>query len=153
MADENMLFPMLLANLVALFGSLFVLFNLILVFHRRRTSVIRALALSTSSPHSAGAWTPYRRSRRFWIRPGRTSPWWDKFVSQTVVPEPWNAENITIVYLSSMHMLFNLWNSMSFSVFERFSVDSWKRSENGSVDADRSMRFRWHRKRILLKTY
>ena len=29
------------------------------------------------------------RARRFWIWPGRTSAWWDNFVSQTVVPEAW----------------------------------------------------------------
>lgn len=27
--------------------------------------------------------------RRFWIRPGRTSAWWDNFVSGTVVEEEW----------------------------------------------------------------
>ena len=45
MADENMLFPMLLANLVACLELNLALFNLILVFHSRRTSVIRALDL------------------------------------------------------------------------------------------------------------
>ena len=29
------------------------------------------------------------RPRRFWVRPGRTSAWWDNFASQTVVPEEW----------------------------------------------------------------
>ena len=65
-----MLFPILLANLVACLELNLALFNLILVFQRRRTSVIRELALSRSSHHSAGAGTPYQRSRRFWIRPG-----------------------------------------------------------------------------------
>ena len=30
-----------------------------------------------------------RRSRCFWIRPGRTSAWWDNFVSDVVVAEEW----------------------------------------------------------------
>ena len=30
-----------------------------------------------------------RRKRRFWIRPGRTSAWWDGFVSEIVLPEEW----------------------------------------------------------------
>ena len=30
-----------------------------------------------------------RRKQRFWIRPGRTSAWWDGFVSEIVLPEEW----------------------------------------------------------------
>lgn len=29
----------------------------------------------------------YRRQRRFWIKPGRTSAWWDNFVNCSVMPE------------------------------------------------------------------
>ena len=29
------------------------------------------------------------KPRRFWIRPGRTRTWWDKFVNDVVVPEEW----------------------------------------------------------------
>ncbi|XP_046864305.1 uncharacterized protein LOC124458306 [Xenia sp. Carnegie-2017] len=29
------------------------------------------------------------RRRRFWVRPGRTSAWWDNFVRQTVIEEEW----------------------------------------------------------------
>ena len=82
MADEKMLLPMLQVNFVAYLELNFALFNLILVFHRRRTSVVRALALSQFFHHSAGAGTPYRRSRRFWIRPGRTSAWRHHFIIQ-----------------------------------------------------------------------
>lgn len=30
-----------------------------------------------------------RQKRRFWIRPGRTSAWWNGFISEVVVPEEW----------------------------------------------------------------
>ena len=29
------------------------------------------------------------RPRRFWVRPGRTSAWWDNFVNQIVIAEEW----------------------------------------------------------------
>ena len=29
------------------------------------------------------------RPRRFWVRPGRTSLWWDNFISRKVVEEEW----------------------------------------------------------------
>ena len=31
-----------------------------------------------------------RRKRRLWIRPGRTSAWWNGFVSEIVLPEEWS---------------------------------------------------------------
>lgn len=30
-----------------------------------------------------------RRTRRFWVRPGRTTAWWDNFVTGVVVDEEW----------------------------------------------------------------
>ena len=30
-----------------------------------------------------------RRPRRFWVRPGRTTVWWDNFVAGIVVEEEW----------------------------------------------------------------
>ncbi len=30
-----------------------------------------------------------RNQRRFWIRPGRTSAWWQNFIDDIVVPEEW----------------------------------------------------------------
>ena len=43
------------------------------------------------------------RSRRFWVRPGRTSAWWASFVNQIVVPENWR-ENFRMSR-ESLHML------------------------------------------------
>ena len=31
-----------------------------------------------------------RRCRRFWIRPGRTSVWWENFEKELVLPEEWH---------------------------------------------------------------
>ena len=48
---------------------------------------MRNIAFSSTSYRRFGSNTRLARERRFWIRPGRTSVWWDNFVSQTVVPE------------------------------------------------------------------
>ena len=50
---------------------------------------MRDIAFSRTSYRRFGSNTRLVRDRRFWIRPGRTSAWWDNFVSQTVVPEEW----------------------------------------------------------------
>ena len=44
-----------------------------------------------------------RRKRRFWIRPGRTSAWWDDFVSEIVLPEEWR-KNLKISHVSIMRL-------------------------------------------------
>ena len=63
--------------------------NLLLVSHRRKTILMRDIAFSRTSYQQFGENARLARARRFWIRPGRTSAWWDNFVSQTVVPEEW----------------------------------------------------------------
>ena len=50
---------------------------------------MRDIAFSRTSYRRFGSNTQLARARRFWIRPSRTSVWWDNFVSQTVVPEEW----------------------------------------------------------------
>ena len=50
---------------------------------------MRDIALSRTSYRRFGSNTRLARATRFWIGPGRTSAWWDNFVSQTVVPEEW----------------------------------------------------------------
>ena len=44
-----------------------------------------------------------RRKRRFWIQPGRTSAWWDGFVSEIVLPEEWR-ENFRMSRVSIMRL-------------------------------------------------
>ena len=42
----------------------------------------------TTSPQCAKRYRPYRK-RRFWVRPGRTSVWWDTFVNEVMIAEEW----------------------------------------------------------------
>ena len=84
MAEQNTLL-----FLIACLGLNVARFNLLLVFHRRRMILMRDIAFSKTSYRRFGSNTRLARARRFWIRPGRTSAWWDNFVSQTVVPDEW----------------------------------------------------------------
>ena len=63
--------------------------NLLLVSHRRKAILMQHITFSRTSYRRFGSNTRLARARRFWIRPGRTSAWWDNFVSQTVDPEEW----------------------------------------------------------------
>ena len=95
---------------------------------------MRDIAFSRTSYRRFGSNTRLARARRFWIRLGRTSAWWDNFVSQTVVPEEcW--ENFRM----SRPSLLKLKEEVR--PYIRVSVDGRKRYENGSVDADQLMRF------------
>ena len=69
------------------------LFNLLLFSDGRRTILLRAIAFSGTSYRRIGSNRRQARAKRFWIRLGRTSAWWDNFVSQTDVPEEWK-ENL-----------------------------------------------------------
>ena len=50
---------------------------------------MRDIAFSRTSYRRFGSNARQARVKRLWIRPGRTSAWWDNFVSQTVVLEEW----------------------------------------------------------------
>ena len=63
-------------------------------------------------------------------------------------------ENIAGACVYSMRIEFNLRHKVYIPIaFVRFCVNSHKKSQNGSGDANRSIRFRWQRKRILLKPH
>ena len=47
-----------------------------------------------------------RKVRRFWVRPGRTSAWWDNFLSGSMLEEEWR-ENFRMSR-ASLFMLSNL---------------------------------------------
>ena len=51
----------------------------------------RAQVLSqlTDGPNRRRKMVRKRRTRRFWVRPGRTTAWWDNFVGGVVVEEEW----------------------------------------------------------------
>ena len=54
-----------------------------LVSHRRRTILMRDFAFSRTSYRRFGSNTWLARARRSWIRPGRTSAWWDNLICFT----------------------------------------------------------------------
>ncbi len=59
--------------------------NATTAYMRRRKAIIRAL-----SDYSRVRRRPRpHMERRFWVRPGRTSAWWDKFINEAVAPEEW----------------------------------------------------------------
>lgn len=94
-ADRHVVASLLLGLLSSLMACVqlnLALLNLHFNYLRRRLNIIRLLSLSESRIgrlkllKRAGRQT---RPRRFWVRPGRTSAWWNNFVSQTVIEEEW----------------------------------------------------------------
>ena len=78
----------LISSLVAVFQQTYLLLDL----HNRHYYRLRqrlALALASSKPIRGTRINRARRSRRFWVRPGRTSIWWQNFVDNAVLPEEW----------------------------------------------------------------
>ena len=80
------------------------------------------------------------RKKRFWIRPERTSAWWNGFVGEVAVPEEWR-ENFNMSQVSMI--LQEKQNACSFCglrlcfmnvfKFTWIRVDAQKRFENGYV--------------------
>ncbi|KAM3858860.1 putative nuclease HARBI1 [Diretmus argenteus] len=52
---------------------------------RRRQAIIRAIC---DNPRVQRRRRPYAE-RQFWVRPGRTSAWWDNFINGVAAPEEW----------------------------------------------------------------
>ena len=69
---------------------------------------MRDIAFSRTSYRRFGSNTRLARARRFWIRPGRTSAWWDNFVSHTATPEEWK-ENFRMSQPSLLKLSEELW--------------------------------------------
>lgn len=57
---------------------------------QRRRSARRAASLLQLSLPRRSYIACQRRRRRFWIRPGRTSVWWENFEKEVVLPEEWH---------------------------------------------------------------
>ena len=76
----------LLASIMACFQFHFAMFNEQGDYARRRRDIIRLLSLPVSKTGGIKRLNRGRqaRPRRFWVRPGRTSAWWDNFVDQIV---------------------------------------------------------------------
>ena len=83
--DEE--FLTLLANLIVCLQLNFALYNIMMTSYRRQIALLRSVVLSAPGPIRAR--NRLCRPRRFWIRPGRTSAWWENFVNEVVLPEEW----------------------------------------------------------------
>ena len=58
------------------------------VYYKRRRKLLSTLTLSMPILRAKSSRkTPVER--RFWVRPGQTSAWWDNFVAEDVTPEEW----------------------------------------------------------------
>ena len=99
-------------------------------YSRRRQNIIRLLSLPVSKGgrlKRLGGCPP--RPRRFWVRPGRTSAWWDNFLA-----------HIVIVKVNTHASGLRSWvivTKLSFS--NRFTVYVWMRQNDAKtprVDAN-----------------
>lgn len=95
-ASRNVLCSMLLGLLSSLIACLqlnVAMLNLNFNYLRRRLSIMRLLAISDSGIRRQRllrrAGRQLARPRRFWVRPGRTSAWWDNFVRGIMIEEEW----------------------------------------------------------------
>ena len=76
----------LISSLVVCFQLYIALLNIQADYTRRRRNITRLLSIS-STKTSLKRLGRSPRPRRFWVRPGRTSAWWNNFVGQVVIPE------------------------------------------------------------------
>ena len=83
-------FVLLLTNLIALYdlNAILLIFNEI-EHLRLRMQYLDCISASNRLVIRSHRFRRPRLRRRFWMRPGRTRAWWDKFVTNTVVPEEW----------------------------------------------------------------
>ncbi len=89
-------FTLLLMQLQALFQSMLQLctihkerqrrLNSLIKFRQKRRSRQTRNAISCTDTRTRGQ---AATMRKFWIRPGRTSKWWDNFVNRIVVSDEW----------------------------------------------------------------
>ena len=98
--DEE--FLTLLANLIVCLQLNFALYNIMMTSYRRQIALLRSVVLSAPGPIRARNRLNCR-PRRFWIRPGRTSAWWENFVNEVVLPEEWK-ENFRMSRTSLLNL-------------------------------------------------
>ena len=77
----------LFANLLALYQVYLVLVLSLKLAHARTTLWVQYLESTQFVMRRPRRHR--RRERRFWIKPGRTSMWWDNFINDVVPPEEW----------------------------------------------------------------
>ena len=69
-------------------------------YMKKRMNIVRLLSLPlTKTAIVKRLGKKRQRKKRFWIRPGRTSAWWNGFIGEIVVPEEWR-ENFRMSQVS-----------------------------------------------------
>ena len=109
MANNHLAFLSLILGLISSLIACFQTSSALQVdYYRRRQKIIRSLSLQLSKVGRLKRLRGFPpRPRRFWVRPGRTSAWWDNFVAQKVVEEEWR-ENFTMSRASLYKIAENL---------------------------------------------
>ena len=116
MSEQNMLL-----FFIACLKLNLALFYLLLVSHRRRTILMRDIAFSRTSYRRFGSNTRLARARGFWIRPERTSAWWNNFVSENVVPEEWKKNFRMLSQRIRGVLVWTVGNAMKMVVWTRIN--------------------------------
>lgn len=92
MANQNCLAVLLglISSLIACIQLHVTMLNLHGEYLKKRMNMMKVLSVSSSQKIVLKRLKKKPpRPRRFWVRPGRTSAWWDNFSRQIVVPEEW----------------------------------------------------------------
>ena len=135
MADENMLFPMQLV------WSLTLLYSTLSWFFIEEEHLLQGHWLFQDLPITVLGHGHHIEGRTFWIRPGRTSPWWDKLLSQNrEMPKisqsrSFRACTYCLTYETACHSAFS--SVLVGTVENAAKTVVW-------AQMDQSMRFRWH---------
>ena len=77
----------LISTLIACLELNAALINLYTLILRKRQNLLRSFVDGPLQTGQRSRPKPYPTRRRFWTRPGRTSAWWDNFVSGIFIPE------------------------------------------------------------------
>ena len=80
----------LIANIVSCIQLNIAMLNSHADYMKKRMIFVRLLSLPLTKAAIVKRLRKKRqRKKRFWIRPGRTSAWWNGFIGEIVVPEEW----------------------------------------------------------------
>lgn len=89
MADELIgILLSLISTLIACLELQIAFYDVLSIYRHKRNN-LRSLLVCSRPQRLNKRFKPYNKERRFWIRPGRTSAWWDNFVNEVVIPEEW----------------------------------------------------------------
>ena len=82
----------LISSLIACVQVNFAMLTVHLNYVKERANIFKLLSLSDGRIGRQGQLKRLGRQprpRRFWVRPGRTSAWWDNFVGEIVIQGEW----------------------------------------------------------------